>query len=770
MGHRAMKASKKSLHLAVGKNEDLRTRSELLVQCRTTAQKQLLELIRKLYDQLDDALFEFSQKAETNTLQSLYFDAMREIRLRRETFVVSYTENFVSNYQSRCDCISNEQVVSIKASKDAESELSLVESDDLEEKIAISSLVNKVQHHFSQPLSELAHRYAYLLNTTEIQPEDLPLSPRMITDSFQSACTVFEVPLQVKLILYKLLDQHVMGSLQGMYNEVNNLLIDKGVFPDAIPSLNAIKKVASSSASPALDTSFDQLCGLLNTGQAESGGAVHPGSAGGATAAGTTQYLSEDVIAALSQLQPRGRQGLPLDDSLLDALKHLPDMLPGSAIGTQERNAIELIEMIFDFIYEDKELSDHLKSTVARLQIPMLKVAILDKNFFSDKQHPSRELLNEFTQASIVDDSAKVEEKIEALVNRIVNEFSDDLSLFSNVLEDFREFMRKEQQAYLETQRKQLEEAERQEQRARDIKAVDDAITSCMPAQSMPDLLQNFMDEVWRELMINTYLEEGPESPAWHIHLQLTEDLLWSITPKVSAEERSYLASMIPHLVKMLGESLAQTGWDKNKIGALFDELGDCHIGALRGEGATTETAIAAAVSQQLEPVEEITDPLHQHLLRELEDVEYEEIILDGSGIHSQMKNAANESEDELLGMNGELPILDDEVVDEESGVDSSDYYDEQVAKMEVGDWVEFSDDGENLLKARLIWRGEVDRQLIFANWRHEIVRRCDEKELATMLRNWDVRILNTVPIMERALSSVMSVLSDKSTVEGDRG
>ncbi len=768
-----MKASKKSLHLAVGKSEDLRSRSELLVQCRTTAQKQLLELIRKLYDQLDDALFEFAQKAETNTLQSLYFDAMREIRLRRETFVASYTENFVGNYQSRCDCISNERVVSIKANKGAESELSLVESDDLEEQIAISSLVNKVQHHFSQPLSELAHRYAYLLNTTELQPEDLPLSPRAITDSFQSACTVFEVPLQVKLILYKLLDQHVMGSLQGMYNEVNNLLINKGVFPDAIPSLNTIKKTASSSPSPAVDTSFDQLCGLLNTGQAESGGAAHHGHGSIAgTPVGTTQYLSEDVIAALSQLQPKGGQGLPLDDSLLDALKHLPDMLPGSAIGTQERNAIELIEMIFDFIYEDKELSDHLKSTVARLQIPMLKVAILDKNFFSDKQHPSRELLNEFTQASIVDDSAKVEEKIETLVNRIVNEFSDDLSLFSDVLDDFREFMLKEQQAYLESQRKQLEEAERQEQRARDIKAVDDAIASCMPEHPMPDLLQAFMDEVWRELMINTYLDEGAESHGWNIHLQLTEDLLWSITPKVSAEERSYLASMIPHLVKMLGESLAQTSWDKQKISALFDELGDCHIGALRGEGATTETAIAAAVSQQHEPVEEITDPLHQHLLRELEDVEYEEIILDESGIHSQIKNAANESEsdDEFFGMSGDLPILDDEVVDEESSVASSDYYDEQVAEMEVGDWVEFSDDGENLLKARLIWRGEVDRQLIFANWRHEIVRRCDEKELVTMLRNWDVRILNTVPIMERALSSVMSVLSDKSAVDGDRG
>ena len=59
-----MNTSKQPLHLAVGQSEDSKLRAELLVQCRTTAQPPLLELIRKLYDQLDDALFELAQKAE----------------------------------------------------------------------------------------------------------------------------------------------------------------------------------------------------------------------------------------------------------------------------------------------------------------------------------------------------------------------------------------------------------------------------------------------------------------------------------------------------------------------------------------------------------------------------------------------------------------------------------------------------------------------------------------------------------------------------------
>lgn len=757
-----MNTSKQPLHLAVGQSEDSRLRTELLIQCRTTAQPPLLELIRKLYDQLDDALFELAQKAENNTLQSLYFDAMREVRLRREAFVSAYTENFVNGYQSCCDCIQHDDVVSIKSALESESTLSLVEADDLEEQIAISALINKAQHHFSRSLSELAHRYAYLLGGDALEPEKQPLSPRVITEAFQAACSVFEIPLEVKLILYKLLDKHVMGSLQGVYDQVNQLLIKQGVFPDSIPTLNTLKKEDSPPriATPE-ETSFDQLCGLLNREEVNAGGGVSHGggSHGGSFPTGPVTYLSGDIITALSQLQPKGGRSLPLDNSLLSALQRLPDMLPGSAIGEQERNAIELIEMIFDFIYEDKELSDHLKSIIARLQIPMLKVAILDKKIFSDKQHPARELLNEFTQASFVGDSEKVEGKIETLVSRIVNEFSDDLSLLSDVLDEFRHFMLEEQKAYIEPQHEELREAELQEQRARDVKIVDDIIASCMPDHALPDLLQNFMDEVWRDLMINTYLEEGVDSHGWKIHLQLTEDLLWSVTPKVSKEERNYLASMIPHLVRMLGESLERTCWDKSKIDALFDELGNYHIGALRGENLEAEVA-----SKPAEPEDEITDPLHRKILRELQQIEHEEIILDESGIYSQMKNtSAEKSAPEFEGLEDDPPVFDDITIETAS---TEDYYDERVAAMSVGDWVEFSDDGENLIKARLIWRGEVDRQLIFENWRHEIIRRCDENELAAMLRSWDVRILNTVPIMERALTSVMDMLSNKGTVD----
>ena len=50
--------------------------------------------------------------------------------------------------------------------------------------------------------------------------------------------------------------------------------------------------------------------------------------------------------------------------------------------------------MLFDFIFETKDLPDGIKALLARLQIPVLKAAMLDGAFFAKKSHPSRLLVN----------------------------------------------------------------------------------------------------------------------------------------------------------------------------------------------------------------------------------------------------------------------------------------------------------------------------------------------------------------------------------------
>ncbi|WP_353849977.1 DUF1631 family protein [Accumulibacter sp.] len=60
-----------------------------------------------------------------------------------------------------------------------------------------------------------------------------------------------------------------------------------------------------------------------------------------------------------------------------------------------------MVATLFDFIFDDASVADPIKALVARAQIPVLKVAMLDKTFFSSKSHPARRLLDGISRAAV---------------------------------------------------------------------------------------------------------------------------------------------------------------------------------------------------------------------------------------------------------------------------------------------------------------------------------------------------------------------------------
>ena len=93
-------------------------------------------------------------------------------------------------------------------------------------------------------------------------------------------------------------------------------------------------------------------------------------------------------------------------------------------IGVLEEDVIDMVAMIFDFILDDKHLPDPVKALISRLQIPIVKAAVLEKSFFAKKSHPARELLNSLARAGAGLDNQSCESnpvfaEIESVVGRV---------------------------------------------------------------------------------------------------------------------------------------------------------------------------------------------------------------------------------------------------------------------------------------------------------------------------------------------------------------
>ena len=138
--------------------------------------------------------------------------------------------------------------------------------------------------------------------------------------------------------------------------------------------------------------------------------------------------------------------GIP--DGLHNVLRDLKESPLGAKANQLESMTIEMVAMLFDFIFETKDLPDGIKALLARLQIPVLKAAMLDGAFFAKKTHPARLLVNELAQAGlgwspVMGSDDPLYRKIDAIVHAILDGFSDDLTHLRRAARGAREVPRR---------------------------------------------------------------------------------------------------------------------------------------------------------------------------------------------------------------------------------------------------------------------------------------------------------------------------------------
>jgi len=63
---------------------------QLVVSAQRTIKHQLRQLLPTFFSRIDDSLFDMADKAESNQQQTLYFDAMREVRLQKDAMQDAY--------------------------------------------------------------------------------------------------------------------------------------------------------------------------------------------------------------------------------------------------------------------------------------------------------------------------------------------------------------------------------------------------------------------------------------------------------------------------------------------------------------------------------------------------------------------------------------------------------------------------------------------------------------------------------------------------------
>ncbi|MDI9246859.1 DUF1631 domain-containing protein [Marinobacter sp. CHS3-4] len=633
------------------KNQSIPQRFSLpsaLVRLRDVSGQSLKAVMSEFFDQADDALFELADKAGTNQDQTAYFDAMRELRLRRKSMTVSVLQyvssafNEIGQFKPKGGSGSLDEV-------DQDS-LSLVDHSQLEQQVAIDNLVNKLRNQNLEAIRLLNVRVAHLVPSITLQDSQMPLSPEVICGGLSEACADLDIDIRAKLVVLKLFDRLLGGILGDFYKNANKTLIAEGVMPDmkrppvegrnAKPSSGAGASGPSNqgqSAGPTasqqphsgtqsgshqaggaseVQSTFSELSALLHGGQGDSYAA--PGASGGGSA-GTLD--TGTLMSRLNGIQTQAaQQSEGTIATLSSQLAPLFVNEQGQRVtaGQVDSDVINLVSMLFDFILEDRQLHPTMKAIISRLQIPVLKVALSDKNFFNRGGHPVRKLLNELAMAAMGWTEKKpgqrdpLRDKIESVVERVLYEYDNNVELFTELLNDFGHFMDldRRRRELVEQRLKDAEEGRAKQERATD--AAKSLIEQVRKGKDLPQPIVKLLDEAVIKYLQWVVLREGEDSDRWHRARQLTESLVWSVDPQpVTEDTRSELLKAIPGIVDGLRSALHEISWDPFATDAAIRDLELAHVDvfqrlvtARKAQPESVPEPAKGEESEQAEPAE----------------------------------------------------------------------------------------------------------------------------------------------------------------------
>ncbi len=601
-----------------------------VARIRDTVVAGLGDLLQGAFDAVDDSLFELANNARSNNEQNRYFEAMREIRIKRKG-VERHFQNAVSQFFANPPHAGQLHSEEPQQQASADS-LTLLGNDDLEEQVALNAMTSKAKAHFQGSLLQLQTRFTKVYpGTTEDNPVN-PMAPEHLCSAFTEAIQALDIQIRERLILLKQFDRYVVSNLGMLLDEANRILIQAGVIPNfryqgkSNPSQGAEDVKTARSVSPegelqgsaggdalAEDSAlFEQIRQMLAVQRNSAG--VAPRSSDPSLRVIGGRELADMLNSIPGQHSWQNVDDLSTGEPVTIDLRQVVQQLLSQtetqdgrqpALNEVDEDLINLVSMLFEFILDDYNLSAPVQVLISRLQIPILKVVIKDKNFFSKSNHPARKLLNSLARAGIgwSNSDEKTRDKlygqIHNVVQRILNEFDGDIGLFETLNQEFEQFLERENRksTLVEQRTRESERGRIKSQKAQE--AVDRLLREKVARYRLPDPVHDILINGWSRVMFLAYLRDDSEH-RWHETAKVVDDLIWCLHPHEEDEERDQWVRVVPGMLKTLRAGLEEVSYNATRLDHMMGQLKHELAEAFR-----TNAAIEARKDSELDKEEE---------------------------------------------------------------------------------------------------------------------------------------------------------------------
>ncbi len=318
---------------------------------------------------------------------------------------------------------------------------------------------------------------------------------------------------------------------------------------------------------------------------------------------GENYYSHQQVMTALTVLQEPA-EDLSQTPLVFDANQIKKAVL--SSIGETEGGAvtkavhhvsektIDFIKLIFDAIIEEESITDEIKTLLLSLQIPVIKAAMIDSDFFVDDQHPARLLLDKITEAGVgvSEHTDPVYIEIEKVVRKLLSDYHEDVIAFEIALKELNRLTEEIYRKARETEAKSRKAVKMAHAKT----VVLQEIRKITIGKELPHGIRTLVLKVWPSMMFNHYMENGKANDEWVELLMILQKIIESVQPLNTLQELEGLGLTYNDILTAAKGKLDLCRKNRNVIESVVEELSQTYEALMATTGLPDENEPQAEI------------------------------------------------------------------------------------------------------------------------------------------------------------------------------
>ena len=699
------------------------------------------ELERHLSETLSDfeqQLFRLSEHARNPALQAGYLQTLRSLRMNSSDLV----PRFMAGLEASLAAMGRETPMAPSEPAPVSFQrLSLVEEAEMDEEAVLRDIAVRQESRASLTLHLLGQRFGVMAGAPAFDAERIPLGPRSLCRIMRDSSQSLQLPLESRLLLYRLFDRRVMSVYPQLVEMLNVTVAADGVLPSLTFIPIRVRPTAVGELEAAAANAAAAGKSRRRRGQAGSGPRTHTGWLGqadgepGTEDAAAFDLLQEllsgrreligklrpdrrkvdreqlettDVVSALGDMKDAAVSGnirnlLDIKQALLVQMRQ--ERGHAASLSLQDSDTFELLDMLYAQIQREVRGDTAASQLLRKLQLPLLRVALQDRGFFVRAQHPARQMLNAVAESGArwLDDDDVDPQLLEPLhraVDEVVRNYDGGNDAFDASNRDLQMQLQVLARKAEMAERRHVEAARGKEKLEIAKRQAAETISGIVGEQRLPKFVRALLNQAWADVLTLTLLRQGMESPEWQQQLESTRRIVASCGHGGSSD---------PGLVTHIEAALAKVGYH-----------------------AEEAAAIARRLTSSLDEDED--DPASR------------------TELTMRLKARVRLGED-----GGEAPPLE---LAPRSPEEQAHY--DQLRVMPYGTWIEFTTNQQgDVVRRRLSWYSPVTDKALFVNQRGQRVGEQSLDSVGRMLAHGHARIVaaDRGRLIDRAWQATLNVL-----------